>query len=147
MILYFFYKNFVFTIPHFYFGFFNGYSGNSCFEDMYITGYNMVFTALPLLVRALLDRDFNDDDGEDVSRLIPHSYYVGREGIIFNIKNFCLNIFLAIIQSVAIYYLTIYMYATIPLSDSGFNADHWVISITHSSSIIFVIYLFITNIF
>lgn len=138
MILYFFYKNFLFTIPQFFFGFFNGFSGQSCFDDMYITLYNMVFTALPLLIRALLDQDFNEDDGEDISKLIPHSYYVGREGIIFNLKNFLLNILLALIESVMVYFLSIYMFAQIPISIDGYVIDFTMLSITQTSAIILV---------
>jgi len=59
MILYFFYKNMLFTIPQFLTAFFCGYSGQSVFDDIYITLYNMIFTALPLIVRAVLEQDVN----------------------------------------------------------------------------------------
>lgn len=54
MILYFFYKNMVFTIPQFYFAFYCGFSGQSFFDDTYISLYNIVFTAVPLVCRAIL---------------------------------------------------------------------------------------------
>lgn len=53
MILYFFYKNMLFTVPQLIAGFYNGFSGQTLFDDIYITLYNMVFTALPLLIRAI----------------------------------------------------------------------------------------------
>lgn len=59
MILYFFYKNMLFTIPQFIAAFFNGYSGQTIFDDVYITLYNLIFTALPLIVRAVLEQDIN----------------------------------------------------------------------------------------
>mmetsp|Transcript_2644 Transcript_2644/g.2283 ORF Transcript_2644/g.2283 Transcript_2644/m.2283 type:complete len:90 (+) Transcript_2644:499-768(+) len=59
MITYFFYKNMVFTTPHFFYAFINGYSAQPVFDDFYITFYNMVFTALPLLIRALFEQDVN----------------------------------------------------------------------------------------
>lgn len=34
MILYFFYKNVIFTVPQFFFAFFNQYSGQSIFDDL-----------------------------------------------------------------------------------------------------------------
>ena len=46
MILYFFYKNFVFTLNQFYFAFFSLSSGQTFFDDWYITCYNLIFTAL-----------------------------------------------------------------------------------------------------
>ena len=57
MILYFFYKNMLFTIPQFIFAFYCGYSGQTVFDDIYITLYNLVFTALPLVIRAVLEQD------------------------------------------------------------------------------------------
>jgi len=54
MILYFFYKNFVFTFPHFLFAFMCAYSGQSIWDDFYITIYNIVFTSIPLMARALV---------------------------------------------------------------------------------------------
>ena len=57
MILYFFYKNLVFTMPQFFYTFYCAYSGQTAYDDWYITFYNMIFTAVPLIVRALFDRD------------------------------------------------------------------------------------------
>jgi magnesium-transporting ATPase (P-type) len=57
MILYFFYKNMLFTIPQFIFAFYCGYSGQTVFDDVYITMYNLVFTSLPLVIRAVLEQD------------------------------------------------------------------------------------------
>jgi phospholipid-transporting ATPase len=57
MILYFFYKNMLFTIPQFIFAFYCGYSGQTIFDDIYITMYNLVFTSLPLVIRAVLEQD------------------------------------------------------------------------------------------
>jgi magnesium-transporting ATPase (P-type) len=57
MILYFFYKNMLFTIPQFIFAFYCGFSGQTIFDDIYITLYNLTFTSLPLVVRAVLEQD------------------------------------------------------------------------------------------
>lgn len=59
MILYFFYKNMLFTIPQFITAFFCGYSGQTLFDDVYISLYNLAFTAMPLVVRAVLEQDVN----------------------------------------------------------------------------------------
>ena len=50
MILYFFYKNFIFTMSQFYFSFLCLGSGQTIVDDWYITCYNLIFTALPLCV-------------------------------------------------------------------------------------------------
>ena len=59
MILYFFYKNMLFTFPQLIAAFFNGFSGQTLFDDIYITLYNLIFTAIPLLIRAVLEQDVN----------------------------------------------------------------------------------------
>ena len=59
MILYFFYKNMLFTIPQLVFAFYCGYSGQTIFDDIYIALYNLLFTSVPLVVRAVLEQDVN----------------------------------------------------------------------------------------
>jgi phospholipid-transporting ATPase len=59
MILYFFYKNMLFTIPQWITAFFAGYSGQTLYDDVYVTFYNLIFTALPLIFRAVLEQDVN----------------------------------------------------------------------------------------
>ena len=57
MILYFFYKNMLFTLPQFYFAFINGFSAQTFYDDYYVTLYNLIFTAFPLGVKAVLEKD------------------------------------------------------------------------------------------
>lgn len=57
MVMYFFYKNLIFTIPQFYFSFTCAYSGQTIFDDWFITLYNIIFTALPLIIRAIVEQD------------------------------------------------------------------------------------------
>jgi len=53
MILYFFYKNLVFSMPLMLYAFYNAFSGLTTYDDYYITFYNLAFTNIPLLVNAL----------------------------------------------------------------------------------------------
>ena len=57
MILYFFYKNMLFTVPQFIFAFYCGFSGQTIFDDNYIALYNLIFTSLPLVIRAIFEQD------------------------------------------------------------------------------------------
>ena len=59
LILYFFYKNLVLTVPHVLFAFFNGYSGQTIFDDNYIAFYNLFFTSWPLVIKATFEQDVN----------------------------------------------------------------------------------------
>ena len=44
----------LFTIPQWLTAFFVGYSGQTVYDDAYVTLYNLLFTAIPLLLRAVL---------------------------------------------------------------------------------------------
>uniref|UniRef100_A0A8C7L5E8 Phospholipid-transporting ATPase n=1 Tax=Oncorhynchus kisutch TaxID=8019 RepID=A0A8C7L5E8_ONCKI len=57
---YFFYKNFTFTFVHFWYGFFCGFSAQTVYDEWFITLYNLVYTALPVLALSLFDQDVND---------------------------------------------------------------------------------------
>ncbi len=59
MILYFFYKNIIFTIPRLIFAFYSGYSAQRVFDDTYVGLYNLLFTSIPLVVRAVFEQDLN----------------------------------------------------------------------------------------
>ena len=74
MIIYFFYKNFVFTLIHFFYAFFCLGSGQSIIDDWFITFYNLVFTSLPLGVRACSDFDLLPTDGKLVDEMLPFLY-------------------------------------------------------------------------
>ena len=94
MILYFFYKNFIFAIPQFLYCFYNAYSGQTLFDDYYITFYNLGFTSIPVIMKAVLDQDVHykkqlkDLETKDIllEKYFPFLYYVGQQNRIFNSK-------------------------------------------------------------
>lgn len=49
----------LFTIPQFITAYYCAYSGQTVFDDVYVTLYNLIFTALPLIVRAVMEQDVN----------------------------------------------------------------------------------------
>ena len=57
LILYFFYKNMVFTIIQFVYCFYNQGSGQSFWLSWSITFYNMIFTFMPVVLRAVFEVD------------------------------------------------------------------------------------------
>ena len=83
MIPYFFYKNYVFTIIQFYYAYYNNCSGQSLLDSMFITLYNLLFTACPLVGRACMDFDLKPDDGIIINKLMPFLYKESREFPIF----------------------------------------------------------------
>ena len=89
-ILYFFYKNFVFTFLQFIFGFYCNFTGQTIIDDWFISLFNLLFTSLPLGARALLDHDVKPDDSELVHLMLPFLYLENRTNPVFTLKKFFL---------------------------------------------------------
>ncbi|KAM3610173.1 uncharacterized protein V6R79_000083 [Siganus canaliculatus] len=81
---YFFYKNFTFTFIHFWYGFFCGFSAQTVYDEWFITLYNLMYTALPVLGMSLFDQDVNDS----WSFQHPQLYVPGQLNLYFSKKAF-----------------------------------------------------------
>ncbi|KYO35829.1 hypothetical protein Y1Q_0024441 [Alligator mississippiensis] len=77
---YFFYKNFAFTLVHFWYGFFSGFSAQTVYDEWFITLYNLIYTSLPVLGMSLFDQDV--DDGWSMQ--FPQLYTPGQQNLYFN---------------------------------------------------------------
>ncbi|EHB09968.1 Putative phospholipid-transporting ATPase FetA [Heterocephalus glaber] len=53
---YFFYKNFAFTLVHFWYAFYNGFSAQKVYDSWFITCYNLIYASLPVLGLSLFDQ-------------------------------------------------------------------------------------------
>ena len=138
MVIYFFYKNFVFTIIHFFFGFLNDFSGQTIIDDWFITLYNLLFTSLPLGVRGILDITLKPEDGKIVELLMPFLYKEQRENPIFTIKRFILSLFKGVIHAILNYFITIYT-SNIIINKDGFESNLWVISVCLYTNILLIV--------
>ncbi|XP_075903017.1 phospholipid-transporting ATPase ID-like [Nelusetta ayraudi] len=81
---YFFYKNFTFTFVHFWYAFFCGFSAQTVYDEWFITLYNLMYTALPVLGLSLFDQDVNDV----WSFQHPQLYIPGQLNLYFSKKAF-----------------------------------------------------------
>lgn len=81
---YFFYKNFAFTLCHFWFAFFCGFSAQTVFDPMFISVYNLFYTSLPVLALGIFDQDVNDVN----SLKYPKLYTPGHLNLLFNKEEF-----------------------------------------------------------
>lgn len=140
-ILYFFYKNLVLTIPHLFFAFYNGFSGQTMFDDYYISFYNLFFTSWPLLIKATFDQDINYEiEGEAVRPLYPKLYYIGQKSTIFNWSNYLKINGMGLLHALIIFFVPIYvMQEHDQLSPSGANIDIWSVSIISFTSLYTVV--------
>ena len=151
MILYFFYKNLVFTIPQFLFAHYCAYSGQTVYDDWYLTFYNLIFTALPLFMRALFERDFDvpkryevsgeqlDETKKELRHLIPLTYSLGSENQLFTLRRFILWIANGFFHSFIIFFIPLYAATEGSLNSKGHSHDLWGFSISSFSSIIIIV--------
>jgi len=142
MILYFFFKNFVFSITHFYFGFFNNFSGQTIIDDWFISLYNMIFTAFPLGVRAVSDHDIHPKDGKAALLFQPFLYAENKRNPIFNIKSFILELLRGMLHGLINYFILYFVLLNTPVDKNGNIADMWFFSVNCYTNIIFVSFVF-----
>ncbi|KAM6961212.1 phospholipid-transporting ATPase ID [Aplochiton taeniatus] len=98
---YFFYKNFAFTLVHFWFGFFCGFSAQSVYDQWFITLFNIVYTSLPVLAMGLFDQDVNEQN----SYRYPSLYKPGQLNLLFNKRQF----FMGTLQGLATSFLLFFV--------------------------------------
>jgi magnesium-transporting ATPase (P-type) len=138
MILYFFYKNFVFTLSHFYFAFYNNFSGQTIYDDWYITLFNLIFTSLPLMIRAGFDHDVKPDDGSVIYEMMPFLYEENRTNSIFNIKTFLLALGRGILHGLINFFFILFATYDNSIDSHGNMIDLWYLSCNIFTNVIFV---------
>lgn len=150
MILYFFYKNMIFTIPQVVYCFYNAYSGQSIFDDWYISFYNLAFTSIPLVIRAVFDQDLyyktwiHRNEDAQVNQKInlrenyPFLYYVGQRGNLFTSRNLMRWISHGIFFGIGIFVVIMCSLKSVVINIQGHTPDIWTCSIILYTSIIFV---------
>ena len=137
MIIYFFYKNFIFTMTQFFFAFYNLSSGQTLMDDWYITCYNLIFTAFPLCVTSLTDIDVKEEDSEECKQSMPLLYKESRDTKkYFTLFRFIFTVLKSIILSCIIFLLC--SYSTI-IDINGYFSNIWYMSLKNYSCILIVI--------
>ncbi|KAM4707838.1 phospholipid-transporting ATPase ID-like [Discoglossus pictus] len=98
---FFFYKNFAFTLVHFWYGFFCGFSAQTVYDEWFITLYNLVYTSLPVLGMSLFDQDVDDR----WSMEYPKLYKPGQLNSYFNIKEFMKCVLHGVYSSIVLFFI------------------------------------------
>merc|ERR1712088_38644 len=81
---YFFYKNFAFTLCHFWYAFFCGFSAQPVFSEVFISCYNVIYTSQPVLALGIFDQDVDATH----SLKFPRLYAPGLSSALFNKREF-----------------------------------------------------------
>uniref|UniRef100_A0A8C4L027 Phospholipid-transporting ATPase n=1 Tax=Equus asinus TaxID=9793 RepID=A0A8C4L027_EQUAS len=132
---YFFYKNFAFTLVHFWYSFFNGYSAQTAYEDWFITLYNVLYSSLPVLLMGLLDQDVSDK----LSLRFPALYVVGQRDLLFNYKRFFISLLHGILTSMVLFFIPFGAYLQTVGQDGEAPSDYQSFAVTIASALIITV--------
>ncbi|XP_015267619.1 PREDICTED: phospholipid-transporting ATPase IC [Gekko japonicus] len=132
---YFFYKNFAFTLVHFWYSFFNGYSAQTAYEDWFITLYNVLYTSLPVLLVGLLDQDVSDK----LSLRFPSLYLSGQRDLLFNYKKFFISLLHGVITSLVIFFIPFGAYLQTMGQDGEAPSDYQSFAVTTASALVITV--------
>ncbi|XP_060092630.1 phospholipid-transporting ATPase ID-like [Heteronotia binoei] len=117
---YFFYKNFAFTLVHFWYGFFSGFSAQTVYDEWFITLYNLVYTALPVLGMSLFDQDVDDR----WSLHFPQLYTPGQQNLYFNKLEFAKCTLYSVYSSLVLFFVPYGALSNAVRSDGKAVADY-----------------------
>ncbi|XP_059513245.1 phospholipid-transporting ATPase FetA-like [Myotis daubentonii] len=132
---YFFYKNFTFTLLHFWYSFYNGFSAQTVYDTWFITFYNLVYTCLPVLGLSLFDQDVN----ETWSLRFPELYEPGQLNLYFNKKEFLKCLVHGIYSSCVLFFIPMGTIFNSVRSDGKEISDYQSFSLIVQTSLLWVV--------
>ncbi|XVE84951.1 hypothetical protein DITRI_Ditri17bG0052900 [Diplodiscus trichospermus] len=100
VVTYFFYKNLTFTLTQFWFTFNTGFSGQRFYDDWFQSLYNVIFTALPVIIVGFFDKDVSSS----LSKRYPELYKEGIRNMFFKWRVVAILAFFAAYQSLVFFY-------------------------------------------
>ncbi|XP_036298512.1 probable phospholipid-transporting ATPase IM isoform X2 [Pipistrellus kuhlii] len=132
---YFFYKNFAFTLVHFWFGFFCGFSAQTVYDQWFITLFNIVYTSLPVLAMGIFDQDVSDQNSMD----FPQLYKPGQLNLLFNKRRFFICMAHGIYTSLALFFIPYGAFYRDTGEDGQHVADYQSFAVTMATSLVIVV--------
>ncbi|XP_072134331.1 phospholipid-transporting ATPase ID isoform X1 [Mobula birostris] len=132
---YFFYKNFAFTLVHFWFGFFCGFSAQTVYDQWFITLYNIVYTSLPVLAMGIFDQDVNEQKSLEYTRL----YEPGQLNLLFNKREFFICIVHGVYTSIVLFFVPYGAFFDATRDDGQHFSDYQSFAVTVATSLVIVV--------
>ncbi|CAN4124334.1 unnamed protein product [Withania somnifera] len=123
VVTYFFYKNLMFTLTQFWFTFRTGFSGQRFYDDWFQSLYNVIFTALPVIILGLFEKDVS----ASLSKKYPELYREGIRNTFFKWRVVATWAFFAVYQSLVLYNFVIAS-STTGINSSGRMFGLWDVS-------------------
>ncbi|XP_014866919.1 PREDICTED: phospholipid-transporting ATPase ID-like isoform X1 [Poecilia mexicana] len=132
---YFFYKNFAFTLVHFWYGFFCGFSAQTVYDQWFITLFNIVYTSLPVLAMGLFDQDVNDQ----TSLRYPSLYKPGQQNLLFNKRQFFLCTLQGMVTSFLLFFIPYGAFSVMLKDDGSDFSDQQAFAVTIATTLVIVV--------
>uniref|UniRef100_A0A8C7ZBI7 Phospholipid-transporting ATPase n=1 Tax=Oryzias sinensis TaxID=183150 RepID=A0A8C7ZBI7_9TELE len=132
---YFFYKNFAFTLVHFWYGFYCGFSAQTVYDQWFITLFNIVYTSLPVLAMGLFDQDVNDQN----SLRHPSLYKSGQNNLLFNKRQFFLCTVHGMTTSFLLFFIPYGAFSVMVKEDGSHSSDQQTFAVTIATSLVIVV--------
>lgn len=135
-ILFFFYKNIIFTLPQFLYAFISGFSGQTIWEDWYLLLYNSAITALGVGLYSVFEQDHNPVTDPSCKSLLPYLYLKNRKSELVNLRLFLVWFLFGVFGSLIVSLFPSYVYWGTVLNDDGMVDGLWAMSICMYTSVI-----------
>ncbi|XP_052173708.1 phospholipid-transporting ATPase 3 [Diospyros lotus] len=103
VVTYFFYKNLTFTLTQFWYTFHTGFSGQRFYDDWFQSLYNVIFTALPVIMVGLFDKDVS----ASLSKKYPELYKEGIRNTFFKWRVVVTLALFSLYQSLVVYHFVV----------------------------------------
>ncbi|EQC38001.1 hypothetical protein SDRG_04431 [Saprolegnia diclina VS20] len=95
---YFFYKNILFTAPQFIYGMYSLFSGTTYYSGLYIQAFNMLYTAAPVVARAIMEKRLPDS----LAQQFPELYFLGNSNLLFSLPTTALISAIGVVHAIVV---------------------------------------------
>ncbi|XP_023324671.1 phospholipid-transporting ATPase ID [Eurytemora carolleeae] len=132
---YFFYKNFAFTLCHFWYAFFCGFSAQNVYDEFFLSTYNMLYTAAPVVMLGALEQDLTPT----TALRYPGLYQPGLQHLWFSRKVFATYAIHGLITSLALIGVTMGAYHDKTDELGKVLSDHYLFGSVVASVLVIVV--------
>lgn len=102
---FFFYKNLIFTFPQFWFALYSGFSGQSIYNNIYVSNYNTIFTAAAPIFFAVLEQDIDPRENDTIRKALSHVYLEFKKKDLFSLGRFLYWWGSGVAHSISVFYI------------------------------------------
>eukprot|EP00286_Rhodomonas_abbreviata_P023395 CAMPEP_0181305238 /NCGR_PEP_ID=MMETSP1101-20121128/9612_1 /TAXON_ID=46948 /ORGANISM="Rhodomonas abbreviata, Strain Caron Lab Isolate" /LENGTH=1030 /DNA_ID=CAMNT_0023411119 /DNA_START=762 /DNA_END=3857 /DNA_ORIENTATION=- len=115
IVLYSLYKNVVLVTSLFFYNFFNGWSGSTVYESWILSGFNIVYTSVPIICYGFMEQDVKDTTALEN----PQLYLPGQRRTGFNFTQLGKWVLNGVVHCVLVFFIPTGIFAASGMDDHG----------------------------